>query len=232
MKSYRFRIVLVCAVMLVCALRAPVLAESEWEQHTAVQVMLGASRYDDLAFEFASREDPDVVAISEFTWVPLLGIGGQLPFRKGDIDMGLEGGVLFGWRSERISAYATNTSISVHIRSSLFLTDLFMGPYASARLGRHSRIYAGIGPLLLFGQYDRKSDGNSDTAPYHEHADETSSAFGVGVYARTGIEFRLPDDSWMGIGLRVFTSDLDFDTVPGTTTLRGIQGMITYTVGL
>lgn len=197
----------------------------------SLQAMLGAAKYSDLNFSSAGSEDLATVSQSEFTWVPLLGISARLPLVQKNFDAGLDGGALFGWRSARISAYGQNEAIYVRIRNSLWLIDLFFGPYISIQIKDHTRLYAGAGPLLLSGHYERKTKEHHLNAPGDISSGSSSSAFGVGLYARGGIEFRLPDDSWMGIGVRGFSAELDFDNVSGTTDVDGIQLIITYSPG-
>lgn len=53
-----------------------------------------------------------------------------------------------------------------------------------------------------------------------------------GVYARTGIELKLGDGYWMGLGVRAFSSRLDFDSAADKTDVEGAQFLITYTFGI
>jgi hypothetical protein len=210
---------------------SPLNATGDLEENMTVQAMLGATKYSDLNFSSTGSEDFTTFSQSEFTWVPLLGISARLPLVQKNFDAGLDGGALFGWRSERVSAYGQNGTIYVRIRNSLWLIDLFFGPYISTQIKDHTRLYAGAGPLLLTGHYERKTKEHLMNAPGDNSSGSSSSAFGVGLYARGGVEFRLPDDSWMGIGVRGFTTELDFDNVSGTTDVDGIQLIITYSPG-
>jgi hypothetical protein len=195
-----------------------------------VQVILGATHFSDLTFEDQSTTDPTVVAESEISLMPVLGVCGSMPFTKGPVALGLEGGVLFGWRIEDVTAVGQGGTLRLHIENDLYLFDLFLGPYASAMLGKHLRIYAGAGPLLMVGQYDKKSDEQvSATETIRDN--KTSMTSGGGLYARTGIEYIFEDGSMMGLCVRGFKSKLDFENVPEKSDIKGIQILMTFTVG-
>lgn len=222
---------ILCGIFLsVCLVGTPVRADDDLEKDIRVQVMFGATYYDHLHFTHPSTADPAMAVQSEFSWMPLLGVSGGVPLMRRGVDIGLEGGAAVGWRTDRVQAIGGGGSIDVHIHNEFFLVDLFLGPYVSTPLGQRARVYAGAGPLLVFGQYDKRSDeyvGGRQTVSDNV----TSSAFGPGAYIRTGVEFNLQDNYWMGFGLRAFTSDLDFDDVPGTTKVKAVQFLITYTYG-
>ncbi len=203
-------------------------AADDSKEEIFVQAMLGATHYSDLSFEQQSITDPSVEAESEISLMPTLGICGGMSLLKEPATLGLEGGVLFGWRSDSVTAVGHGGTIRVDIDSNLYLLDLFLGPYVSANLGQRWRIYAGAGPLMMVGQYDKRSDEHvSESETIRE--DKTSMAFGGGLYARTGIEFKFEDGSFMGLCVRGFRSRLDFEDVPEDIDVNGIQFLITFT---
>jgi len=218
--------------LIVCLGGAPVLAADDLEKDMRVQVMLGAASFSHMNLDHQSTTDPSVEADDEISWMPMLGVCGSIPLRKDTVTFGLEGGALVGWKSDSVNAFAgPGNTIRVHIENELALGDLFFGPYMSTDLGQHARFYLGAGPLFMVGQYDKHSDefqGDLQTASDHE----ISTANGFGLYARTGIEFKFKDNSWMGLGVRGFKSKLDFDNVSGTTDVKGLQFLISYTLGI
>jgi hypothetical protein len=205
-------------------------------QESLVQVMLGAVRYSNLNldYQYQSPNDENLEATSSFTWMPQLGISGAIPIVKKPTSFGIEGGVLFSWKSESVTAYGRNNTINIHIDNQLYLLDLFIGPYLSAELGKKVRVYGGLGPLLMYGQNnnDQTDEEINSSGTVQTTNDKNSSAFGPGLYARTGIEFRLKNNSWMGVGVRGFMSRLNFDNVQETTDINGIQLMLTYSIGI
>ncbi len=220
-------------VIMLCMPAAPALAQTEWEEKTAVQALIGASHFDSLILDVPHSLDSSVTAGTEYTWMPLIGIAGQLPFRQTDTyAAGLEGSVIAGWRSKSVTVIGNNGTLSVYVDNSLLLLDLSMGLFLSTELGSAARVYIGAGPLLMFGINDNDTREVATDGSTRERNHESSSAFGAGLYGRGGIEFRLADRSLMGVGVRAFSTRMDFDNVDDETSVRGIQFMITYTVGI
>ena len=215
-------------LLILCLGWTPALADDDSTKDIHVQVMLGATQYSDLTFENQSTTDPSVEADSEISLMPTLGICGNMPLLKEPVTLGLEGGALFGWRNDSVTAVGRNGTLRVHFDNKLYLFDLFVGPYVSAKLGQHARIYVGAGPLLMVGQYDKRTDEHmSESETIRE--DKTSMVSGAGLYARTGIEYTFEDGSMMGLCVRGFKSKLDFEDIPEDTDVKGLQFLITFT---
>ena len=220
-------------MVILCTLASPARAQTEWEEKTAVQALIGVAHFNSLILDATHSADSSVETETEYTWMPLIGLSGQLPFMQAaTFSAGLEGSALAGWRSRRITVLGRNNTFYVRFDNTLLLLDLSMGLYLSAELGNTARVYASAGPLLMFGisDNDTREITTEEGTPVNNH--DSSSAFGAGMYGRAGIEFRLADKSLMGVGVRVFSSRLDFDNVDDETRVRGVQFMITYTVGL
>ncbi len=237
MESWYGKKLIVSLLFVICMGGTPLFAGDDSDQDSGsfqqsqVQVMLGAVRYSDLNLNYQSSNYPSVEATSTFTWMPLLGVSGGMPIIKNPVAFGIEGGAFFSWMSDSVRASGGDGSISVHIDNQLYLLDLFIGPYVSAEIAKRVRVYGGLGPLLMFGQNNNQSNEYVST-PQATYDSYNSSSFGPGLYARTGIEFRLKNNSWMGVGVRGFLSRLNFSNVSGQTDVNGIQLMITYSVGL
>lgn len=214
-------------LLIPCLGWSPALAAADPTKDIHIQVMLGATRYDDLAFESRSATDPSLEAESEISLMPTLGICGGLPLMKDAVTLGLEGGVIFGWRNDDVTAVGRDGNIRVYIDNKLYLLDLFLGPYMSVDPGKHTRIYAAAGPLLMVGQYD-KSSNEEVSGGETLRDDETSMTSGAGMYARTGIEYRFEDGSMIGLCVRGFRSRLDFENLPEKVDVKGIQLLITF----
>jgi hypothetical protein len=237
MKSLWKKQLIMWLLLLICMAGTPLFADDDPDQnanadsYSLVQVMLGAARFSNLNLNYQSTQDPSLQATSTFTWMPLVGIEGGIPIIKTPVSFGIEGGALFSWMTDTVSAYGGNGSINIHVDNQLYLLDLSIGPYVSAEMGKRVRVYGGLGPILMFGQNNNQTNEYVTTsqAVYDSNA---SSAFGPGLYGRAGIEFRLKNNSWMGVGARAFGSKLNFGNVSGTTDVNGFQLMITYTVGV
>lgn len=215
-------------LLILCLGWTPALADDDSTKDIHVQVMLGATQYSDLNFENQSTTDPSVEADSEISLMPTLGICAVMPLLKRSATLGLEGGVLFGWRNDDVTAVGRNGTLRVYFDNKLYLLDLFLGPNVSTNLGQRSRIYAGAGPLFMVGQYDKRIDEHiSESETIRE--DKTSMVSGAGLYARAGIEFMFEDGSMMGLCVRGFKSKLDFEDIPEDTDVKGLQILITFT---
>ena len=220
-------------MVVLCTLASPARAQTDWEEKTAVQALIGATHFNSLVLDVPHSQDTSVEAGTEYTWMPLIGLSAQLPYMQAEIcDAGLEGSVLAGWRSKRVTVLGRNNTLYVRFYNSLLLFDLSIGLYLSADLGSAARVYAGAGPLLMFAVNDNDTREFSTEGGTPDKNHDSSSAFGAGMYGRGGIEFRLADKALMGVGMRAFSTELDFDNVRDETRVRGVQFMITYTVGM
>jgi hypothetical protein len=214
-------------LLILCLGWTPALADDDSTKDIHLQVMLGATQYSDLNFKNQGTTDPSVEADSEISLMPTLGICGNMTLLKGSATLGLEGGALFGWRNDNVTAVGQNGTLRVYFDNKLYLLDLFLGPNVSTNLGQRSRIYAGAGPLLMVGQYDKRTDEHmSESETIRE--DKISMVSGAGLYARAGIEFMFEDGSMMGLCVRGFKSKLDFEDVPEDYDVKGIQLLITF----
>ena len=124
----------------------------------------------------------------------------------------------------------TGGGIRISLKASIWTFDLAGGLYANLFVdkGRKVRIYAGAGPLMNFASYRTESEYDDDVTPTET---ESESAFGVGVYARTGLEFRVHYRGTLGMGARGTWASVDFTEYGGSSDLVGIAGFVTYTAG-
>ena len=205
----------------------------EWENPYIVQALLGAVQFENLKFDDESS-DGDVVEIN-MSLLPQLGAAwGSLP--KGDrFQYGLETSFLLGFQFDDINFISAGGSgLYVSISTSMWMFDLAGGPYASLFLGkkRNVRLYAAGGPLMVYADYrsDREEtdNGTDESEIYKNH----ESAFGLGLYARAGFEFRLYEKGMLGLGARGTWSNIDLSDVGGSTDLTGIAAFISFTAGL
>lgn len=205
----------------------------EYFSTTYLQGLVGAASYEEDALTFAepSDNDPDTISTSDLSTMPCLGIAGQFALSPEQTHFGIDASLLFGWRSDDSSVAAGNGQARVEIDSDLWLLDLAMGIYAQTILGDRWRLYGAVGPMMLFGGYsdDTKEEDLTPT-PYTEQKDSHSdSAFGVGGYAKLGLEYALSSDSFMGIAIRGVATNLEFDRAVDDDGLNGVQGFITFT---
>lgn len=193
---------------------------SRWRdgQHV-LQGFLGVTFYDDFKVE------NDGISIDgggdSASQMPLIGGGGQLKLGGGRVDFGIEGMFSMAWRSNATAFAVSSGGAAVAVDIDTFLIDLYGGPFASMFIGDRTRLYAGVGPMLEWADYDQETELFSDSG----------SGFGVGWYARGGIEFALASRTMVGFGMRWSDSTIDLDGGVGDLEIQGVQAFITVTEG-
>ena len=199
---------------------------------TYVQAFIGAAEFDEEQMTFAktSSNDPDAATANDLSSMPFLGFGGQYAFSEGNTHVGLDGTILFGWRSRDSSVAAGNGQARVKLDTDLWLIDLAMGVYAQTIFGDHWRVYLAAGPLMLFGEYAEEADEDDPEVTTTEESEHSSSdsGFGIGGYARAGLEYRLANNAFMGLCVRGLATNLEFDGALDDSGLSGVQGFLTY----
>lgn len=199
---------------------------------TYVQAFIGASQFDEdgMTFIKTSSDNPEQFTTSDLSTMPCLGFGGQYAFTEGEDHFGLDGTVLFGWRSRNSSLTISNGQTSVKLDTSLWLLDLALGIYGQTILGENWRLYGAAGPLMMFGDYSEDTEEEDLEATPHEVTRRSSSdsQFGVGGYARLGLEYRLVNNAFMGVSMRGVSTNLEFENTLDAGRLNGVQWFITY----
>ena len=191
-----------------------------------IQSVVGitALNTNDVLIDSVSTSEPSAVADVEYSNLPTAGVVGMQPLTQGSPHVGVEAAAIFGWWLEDADVYLPGGgSVVANVDTSLWLTDLSLGPYVSTSMNRNVRFYGGAGGAVVFAFLNVDS---TDT-----ETDLDASAAGVGVYARAGVEFLLRDGSFLGLGLRTFQVDLDFDSGLPDADFDGYQVFMTYSVG-
>jgi len=154
--------------------------------------------------------------------LPLIGGGAQWKLGGRRVDLGLEGLLSLAGRANAAAFAVGGGGAVVAIDVDLYLLEFFGGPFASVFLGDKLRLYGGVGPLVQFADYQQSGNGMSDDG----------SGFGVGWYARTGLELVLPNRSLIGLGVRWSATRVDLGGSLDTLDIEGIQGVLTVSRGL
>jgi len=199
-----------------------------WDQDYTVQALLGTVHFDHLEFDV---DDSDPAKELDHSLLPQLGAAwGTMP--KGNrFQYGLECSFLLGFRFDELNyLYLGGGGAYASISTSMWMFDLAGGPYASLFLDKKKRIriYAGGGPLMTYADF--RSDTTYPEPLSDESIDET--VFGLGAYARAGIEFRIYEKGMLGLGARGTWSNVDFSDVGGRSELTGHAAFATFTAGL
>jgi len=205
-----------------------------WDNNYTVQALLGAVQFENLKIDDESgSDDPEAVEI-DLSLIPQFGAAWGTRPKGGRLQYGLETSFLLGVRFDDINYISAGGSgLHVSISTSMWMFDLAGGGYASLFLdkNRKTRIYVGGGPLMTYVDY-RSEREETDPGGIEEIFDNNESAFGLGLYARAGFEFRIYEAGMLGIGARGTWSSLDLSNVGGSTELTGIAAFISFTAGL
>ena len=218
---------------LACLLTAAAAAAQQDPQLSYLQGLVGAAAFDEdqLTFVETAAADPAAPSGNDLSSMPYLGIAGQYALAGTYNQVGIDASLLFGWRSASTSVVAGNNQARVEIDSELWLVDVAIGLYAQAMLAERWRLYGAVGPLMLFGEYsDDKEQQDLSVEPVTaSRTSRSESGFGVGGYARLGLEYRMTRSALIGVAVRGITTGLEFDQTVDSGSLTGIQGFVTFT---
>jgi hypothetical protein len=150
------------------------------------------------------------------------GAAAQKPFYKDTLEYGFETGANLSMENDtNVLSYSAGSSggtAKVAIDNTWFLFDYFGGGYVAANVASRLRLYAGAGPLLIYGSWEHDPDENDD-----EFDDDNESHLSAGVYGRAGIEVAIIDRLSIGGGVRAIATNLEFDDSLGEIKVEGPQ---------
>ncbi|MBN2161504.1 MAG: hypothetical protein JXR25_17480 [Pontiellaceae bacterium] len=198
-----------------------------WVEDFTAQGLIGAVRFDHLEFNIADSADARTTHLS--TLPQIGGAWGTLPIGE-RLQFGLETAFLVGFQVDKINYLRLGGGgLQVSLSTTLWLFDLSGGAYANLYLdeAKRVRLYAGAGPLMMYANYrnDRSFSDNSDSEV------ETYTAFGVGAYARAGVEYRVENFGMVGLAVRSQWADIDLQDAGGSDSLYGTAVFATFTAG-
>lgn len=195
-----------------------------WDKDYAVQALLGGMKYKDLEFNLENGQ----TVKADLSAIPQVGGAWATLPRGKRLQYGLETSFLLGMRFKSLDYLQIGSGLNAQVSISLWTFDLAGGGYASLFLdkNRKVRIYGAAGPMMMFAAYDEDKDLSDSTS-----SSRSDSAFGMGLYARAGVEFRIFEYGMLGFGARSIYADVDLSDVGGTTDVVGIAGFITFMAG-
>ncbi len=220
------------ALLLTLAAAAPATAAGE-PALSYFQGLVGAAWFDEdkLTVADPSLGDPNMVSSDDLSTLPCLGVAAQFALAPTPSHIGIDTSLLFGWHSDDTSIAARNGQARVEIDSDLWLLDVAIGLYAQTILGDRWRLYGAAGPMLLYGEYSGDTTEEdltvTPTTKTEQSSDET--AFGVGGYARLGLEYLVAPNAFVGVAVRGIATTLEFDDAVEDGGLTSIQGFVTFT---
>lgn len=158
------------------------------------------------------------------------GVAAQKPFTNKSVTYGFETGTFFSLKADtrivQASSGPSGGSLNVTFDNKLLVFDYFVGGYLGVSFAKRCRIYAGAGPLIIYGR--RETDPEDDGSGAIQQ--ETDSGLALGLYGRTGFEVSVTDVFMIGLGLRAITTGLEFDTPVGEIKVEGIQYFLNLSV--
>ena len=198
---------------------------------TFVQGMVGAAQFseNDLTFAEASAID-STTSDNDLAQMPYIGLAFRQPFRGDAItQVGLDGSILFGWRSNNTRAVGGNGQVAVSIDSSLLLVDLSLGLFVKHSINERWRLYAAAGPAIVFGDYSDDTEEEILATATITTLNSSVSEFGAGFYGRAGFDYQFSPNAYVGICVRGIKTSLEFDDAPEASSgLSGVQGFLTF----
>ncbi len=155
--------------------------------------------------------------------INIFGVDAQKPLGRGIFKYGLETGALLSLDSHlrRFSASSGSGggSASVSIDISSLLIDFFFGGYVALEPVRWLRLYAGAGPLLIYGRREIEPE----TPVPEPFSYETDSGIGAGLYARAGIDILFTDYFGLNAGARITETTLSLEDTAASVDIKGWQ---------
>jgi opacity protein-like surface antigen len=168
-------------------------------------------------------EEEDAILDGDDYKFSILGAAAQRPAHKGPLEYGLEVGLLFSMDNDRrytqVSSGSGGGTVYVRFENKMLLVDYFAGGYVAYSFSKYMRIYAGAGPLIVYGRREYEPDNDE----YDSVDSGVESKLAVGLYGRTGVEFTITDNFMIGAGIRALTSGLEFKEPNSKTQYEGIQ---------
>jgi opacity protein-like surface antigen len=189
--------------------------------------------YGQLMVAAFSADDTDENFEGDSFDLTLVGVAAQKPLLADlPVDLGFETGALLSWKNDtrfaQISSGPSGGTIRVEIENQMLLVDYFFGGYAGFRPTRWLRLFAGAGPLLVYGYREIEPEPYNGASPEKTY----ESKLAIGAYARCGAEIVFTDRCMLGAGVRATTSGLEFKEPVGSIRYEGIQYFLSFSFSL
>jgi len=202
--------------------------EANRQPQRLVQGLLGVMKFDDDTYSILATDADgnDVHYEGKIPTMPFLGGMWQNSFMHGDfISLGGEAGVQFGFVNESTTLYAGGNGIKVKFKNRFFVANVPLGINLDLHPTNKFRIYAGAGPLLMYGYLKIETDDDASI----DAASSGTSGFDIGYYGRIGTDIVIGHSTRFGFQAQYTDARLDFNGDQGRLDMRGVQYMITFT---
>lgn len=196
------------------------------KQENLIQGMIGVMKFEHDTFSLTDVNGETYKG--DMPSLPYLGGLVQFKhFQSKRMSAGLEAGVLFGFVNYSTTV-VVNGGASVYFKNQFLLADGMFGGYVDLLLADRFRFYVGAGPMAMYGRLRLDNQDDVSIQPVY-YVNQTVTAFGLGGYARTGLEFKVGSGTFFGVQARYITADLDFGNDVGEVDMSGYQYMLTAT---
>ena len=171
----------------------------------------------------------EVVFSGEYsTDMPYFGIEGQMPFKEGRLELGIESALMVGWKTDSINIYGNNNNAVVTIDNRFKMLDLSFGGFIGFFVTEKLRFYAGAGAAYIVASVDLKEDEVEDGDSLIR-LEETDSDNSFGQYAHAGFEYWYDKKSAIGLSGRYMDVDMNFNKSLGEVEMESKQILLTFT---
>ena len=147
--------------------------------------------------------------------IKIFGVDAQGPFGGGPLKYGIETGAVFSIDSNvrrfRASSGNSGGTVAVSVDVDSFMMDYFFGGYLGLELSKWLRLYVGSGPLLIWGIWETEPKGSDS----EEVSSDSEIEFGVGLYARAGIDIFMSEQFGLNMGVRINKTTMRFEDEGG-----------------
>lgn len=167
--------------------------------------------------------------------IPYLGGAVQMPTKNDLFGYGMEAGGFVSWKNDEVSYLATSGpdggKLRVRVDNSFFLFETFLGAYGSFKPADRLRFYTGAGPLFVYARAESEDlEQSEDDIPVDpEEGSNSDNDFGIGWYARVGVDLGVTNDTWIGLNVRHINADLDLSKSVGKFDIDGEMYLFSVT---
>lgn len=160
-----------------------------------------------------------------------------MPTKDQGFGYGWEGGGFMSWQADAIyySALVGNSggTFRIAVDNNFWSFETFIGLYASYKYADNFRMYVSGGPLFFFAtadieDFEYPAPVGSSNVVISNHGTKDSD-FSLGWYARAGMEFKLTEQTWVGVSVRNMDVEANLADSIGKFAIDGNVYMITVT---
>ncbi len=197
--------------LLGCCAAASVPAQNFLDDDSYAQFWVGTQSVD-RAWSLTDTEGADYLA--DLDKVRRLGFSFQAPARRGAVEYGWELNGSLGYDGSSKVFFRvgdSGTDVAFRLDSQLWLMDVGLGGFVSARPVSWLRAYASAGPVFYWGHLRHDDDASTADDRWVIDTRTSDNHVGVGLYGRLGLEVIFSRAFTLGLSAGYSNSRYDFD---------------------